>query len=141
LRIGFDFRLGEKLMSQHKLVQLAQDLEWLGCEQEYYGHKHAMEGYPQAGPTWITFLEKKRGVLATCDKLERELKNAVRFDPGAMMGVAYPLGEALDAVGALLTAVETIKQAAEFAVDQLPALVRNFTRLVGGYLDASGARE
>ena len=127
-------------MSQNKLLQLAQDLEWLGCEQEYYGHKHAMEGYPQSGPAWDSFLEKQRGVLATCDKIERELKSVVRFDPGALVGVAYPLKEALDAVGALLTAVETIKQAAEFAGDQLPALVRNFTRLVQGYLDASGAR-
>jgi hypothetical protein len=126
-------------MSQNKLLQLAQDLEWLGCEQEYYGHKHALEGYPQAGPAWESFLEKKRGVLTTSNKIERELTNVVRFDPGEMVGVAYPLGEALDAVGALLTGVDTIKEAAEFAVDQLPALVRNFTRLVEGYLAASGA--
>ena len=128
-------------MPQHKLLQLAQDLEWLGCEQEYYGHKHALEGYPQAGPAWDSFLEKKRGVLATSNKIERELTNVVRFDPGEMVGVAYPLGETLDAVGALLMGVDTIKQAAEFAVDQVPSLVRNFTRMVEGYLDASGARE
>ena len=128
-------------MSQDKLLQLAQDLEWLGCEQEHYGHQHAMEGFPHAGPMWVAFLEKKRGVLTTCNKFERELKNAVRYDPGAMVGIAYPLEEALEAVGALLTAVETIKQAAEFAVDQLPSLVRNFTRLVEGYLAASGAHE
>ena len=126
-------------MANHKLLQLAQDLEWLGCEQEYYGHKHALEGFPQEGPAWDSYLEKQRGVLATCDKIERELKNVVRFDPGALVGVAYPLEEALEAVGALLTAVENIKQAAEFAVDQLPALVRNFTRFVKGYLAASGA--
>ena len=126
-------------MSQNKLLRLAQDLEWLGCEQEYYGHKHALAGYPQAGPAWDSFVEKKRGVLTTCNKIERELKNVVRFDPGPLVGVAYPLGEALDAVGALLTAVETIKQAAEFAVDQLPFLVRSFTRLVEGYHAASRA--
>ena len=128
-------------MSQNKLLRLAQDLEWLGCEQEHFGHRHALEGYPHSGPAWDFFLETKRGVLVTCDKLERELKNVVRFDPGALVGIAYPLGEALDAVGALLAAVDAIKQAAEFAVDQLPSLVRNFTRLVKGYLDASGARE
>jgi len=125
-------------MPKHKLLQLAQDLEWLGCEEEHYGHQHALEGYPQSGPAWNSFLEKKRGVLTTSNKLERELKNVVRYDPGAMVGIAYPLGEALDAVGALLTAVETIKQAAEFTVDQLPALVRSFTRQVNGYLAASG---
>ena len=128
-------------MSQNKLLQLAQDLEWLGCEQEHYGHKHALEGYPQSGPAWDSFLEKKRGVLTTSNKIERELTNVVRFDPGEMVGVAYPLKEALEAVAALLTAAETVKQAAEFAVDQLPTLVRNFTRLVEGYLAASGARE
>jgi hypothetical protein len=127
-------------MLQHKLLQLAQDLEWLGCEEEYYGQKHALEGYPHSGPAWDSFLEKKRGVLTTSNKIERELTNVVRFDPGMLVGVAYPLGETLDAVGALLAAVETIKQAAEFAVHQLPGLVRNFTRLVERYLDASGAR-
>ena len=128
-------------MTEHRLLQLAQDLEWLGCEEEYYGHKHAMEGYPQVGPAWAAFLEKQRGVMTTSDKLERELKNAVRYDPGALMGVVYPLDEALDAVGALLTTADTIKQAAIFAVHQLPTLVRNFTRFVKGYLAASGARE
>ena len=126
-------------MTEHRLLQLAQDLEWLGCEEEYYGHKHAMEGYPQVGPAWAAFLEKQRGVLTTSDKLERELKNAVRYDLGALVGLAYPLDEALDAVGALLTAVEAIKQVAVFAVHQLPTLVRNFTRLIEGYLAASGA--
>ena len=118
-------------MSKHKLLQLAQDLEWLGCEQEYYGHKHALEGYPHSGPAWDSFLERKRGVLTTSNKIERELTNVVRFDPREMVGIAYPLGEALDAVGSLLTAVETIKQVAEFAVDQLPALVRNFIHPAG----------
>jgi hypothetical protein len=126
-------------MSQQKLLQLAQDIEWLGCEQEYYGHQHAMEGYPQAGQAWESFLEKQRGVLTTCDKLERELKNAVRYDPGTLVGVAYPVGDALDAIGALLEAVEAIKQAAVVAVEQLPTLVRNFTRFVESYLAASGA--
>jgi len=127
-------------MSEPRLLQLAQDLEWLGCEEEHFGHKHALEGYPEVGPSWAAFLEKQRSVLATADKLERELKNAVRYDPGALVGVAYPLDEALDAVGALLTMVEAVKEAAVFAVHQLPPLVRNFTRLIEGYLAAGGAR-
>jgi hypothetical protein len=127
-------------MSEPRLLQLAQDLEWLGCEEEHFGHKHALEGYPEVGPSWAAFLEKQRSVLATADKLERELKNAIRYDPGALVGLAYPLDEALEAVGALLTAVEAVKEAAVFAVHQLPPLVRNFTRLIEGYLAASGAR-
>jgi hypothetical protein len=125
-------------MAEPRLLQLAQDLEWLGCEEEYYGHKHALEGYPQTGPAWAAFLEKQRGVMITADKIERELKNAIRYDPGALVGVAYPLEEALEAVGALLAAVETIKQAAVFSVHELPTLVRNFTRMVEGYLAARG---
>ena len=64
-------------MAEPTILQLAQDLEWLGCEEEHYGHKHAMEGFPEAGPSWDTFREKQRGVLITADKIERELKNAV----------------------------------------------------------------
>ncbi len=128
-------------MPEPRLLQLAQELEWLGCEEEYFGHKHAMEGYPQAGPSWAAFLEKQRGVLRTADKIERELKNAIRYDPGALVGVAYPLDEALEAIGVLLTAVETIKQSAEFGVHQLPTLVRNFTRMVESYLAASGVEK
>jgi hypothetical protein len=36
--------------------------------------------------------------------------------------------------------VEAVKEAAVFAVHQLPPLVRNFTRLIEGYLAAGGAR-
>ena len=74
-------------MPARQLLRLAQDLEWLGCELEYYGHKHALEGFPESGPTWETFREKQRGVLTTADKIDRELKSAVRFNPTALMGV------------------------------------------------------
>ena len=50
-----------------KLLQLAQDLEWLGCELEFIGHKHALEGFPESGPSWDQFREKQRGVLATAN--------------------------------------------------------------------------
>jgi hypothetical protein len=97
-----------------------------------------MEGFPESGPTWDSFREKQRGVLTTADKIERELKNFVRFNPTGLVGLEYPITEALDSITDLLATVETIKQAAAFAVRDLPPLVRNFTNMVGRYLQAVG---
>ncbi|MGC9994843.1 MAG: hypothetical protein ABSE79_05930 [Terriglobia bacterium] len=128
-------------MPEPKLLQLAQDLEWLGCELEYVGHKHALEGFPESGPTWDQFREQQRGVLATADKVERELKNFVRFNPTRLVGVEYPIAQSLDSITDLLGSAETIKQAAAVAVNELPPLVRNFTKMVEGYLqEVDGAR-
>jgi hypothetical protein len=123
-------------MVEPRLFQLAQDLEWLGCELEYVGQKHALEGFPESGPIWDLFCEKQRGVLTTTDKIGRELKNFVRFNPTRLVGVDYPITESLDSITDLLGAVETIKQASVFAVHDLPPLVRDFTKMVENYLDA-----
>ena len=125
-------------MAEPRLLHLAQDLEWLGCELEYFGHQHALEGFPESGRVWDLFREKQRGVLTTTDKIERELKNFVRFNPGGLVGVGYPISETLDSITDLLATVETIKQAAGFAVQELPPLVRKFTKMVEGYLQAVG---
>jgi len=37
-------------MSEPLLMRLARDLEWLGCELEYQGKKHAEEGFPKLVP-------------------------------------------------------------------------------------------
>ena len=123
-------------MAEPRLLQLAQDLEWLGCELEYVGHKHALEGFPESGPVWDLFREKQRGVLATTDKVERELKNFVRFNPTRLVGVEYPITKSLDSITDLLGRAETIKQAAAYAVHELPPLVRSFTKVVQSYLQA-----
>lgn len=120
------------------LLQLAQDLEWLGCELEYQGQKHALEGFPGQGPTWETFLRMKNGVTTTADKVERELKGSLSFNPTSVAGIEYPLEAAMDAIGVQLSAVEDIKQAAEFAVHDLPTKVRTFTKMVETYLRAIG---
>jgi len=128
-------------MVEPALLKLAQDLEWLGCELEYLGHKHAMEGFPESGLTWELFSEKQRGVLATADKVERELKNVVRFNPTRLVGVECPITETLDSITALLGTVERIKQAAAYAVHDLPPLVRSFTQMVEGcFLAVENAR-
>ena len=120
------------------MLQLAQDLEWLGCELEHYGHQHALLGYPGSGPSWDTFCEKQRGVLVTANKIERELKNAVRYNPSGLVGVEYPLDEALDSISALLGEVEEIKHCSVFAVHAIPSKVRTFTRMIVDYLHATG---
>lgn len=119
-------------------MQLAQDLEWLGCELEHLGHQHAWLGYPESGQAWETLCEKQRGVLVTIDKIERELKNAIRYNPSALVGVEFPLDEALDSITALLEAVEEIKHCTVYAVDAIPIRVRDFAQMIGGYLQAMG---
>jgi hypothetical protein len=121
------------------LMRLAQDLEWLGCELEHYGKKHADAGFPEAGPNWESFLEKQQGVLVTADKLVRELKTAVTFNPEKLVRVEYPIDAALDAVTALIGALEEIKHSAVFSVHDLPPKVRAFSRLVETYLSTVGA--
>jgi hypothetical protein len=125
-------------MTAATLLHLAHELEWLGCELEYYGHKHALAGFPEAGPLWDTFRDKQRGVLTTTDKIERELKNAVRYNPTQLVGVDYPIAETLDTITGLLTAVEDIKHAAVFTVQELPSQVRGFTKMIEGYLHVVG---
>ncbi len=126
------------LMSAPLLLQLAQDLEWLGCELEYQGKRHALEGFPGEGLTWETFVRMRDGVVTTANKVERELKASLSFNPTAVAGIEYPLEAAMDAIGVQLSAVEDIKQTAEFAVHDLPNKVRAFTKMVETYLRAIG---
>lgn len=96
-----------------------------------------MAGFPESGPSWDTFSEKQRGVLVTAEKVERALKNAVRYNPSRLVGVEYPLDEALDSVAALLEAVEEIKHCSVFAVQVLPSRVRALTKMIEEYLRAT----
>ena len=125
-------------MSEPLLMRLARDLEWLGCELEHQGKKHAHEGFPEVGPTWEGFIRMQRGVVATIDKLEREFKGSVKYNPAALVGVDYPLDAALDAIGVQLAALEDIRNSAAYSVHELPAKVRGFTRMVETYLSALG---
>jgi hypothetical protein len=117
-------------MTNSRVLHLAQDLEWLGCELEHYGHQHAVEGFPRSGASWDAFLEKQRGVVTTAEKIERELRNTVRYNPTTLVGVDYPLGATLESIALLLTALDDIKQSAVYSVPELPPKVRDFSRLV-----------
>lgn len=131
--------LAVNVMAESTLLHLAQDLEWLGCELEFFGKKHAQQGFPQSGPAWDAFLEKQRGVLTTADKIERELKGLVKFNPSKLVGVNFPLAAALDAITELLGAVDEIKQCSRVAVHDLPGKVRGFTKMVGDYLGSEAS--
>ena len=61
------------------------------------------------------------------------------YNPASLVGVEYPLEATLDAVGLQLQALEEIKHCAVYAVHELPARVRAFSRLVENYLAATGA--
>lgn len=124
-------------MNTPALMKLAQDLEWLGCELEHCGHQHALEGFPESGPNWEAFREKQRGVLTTADKVERELKNSVRYNPAHLVGVNYAIEDTLNSIAGLLGAVEDIKQSAVFSVQELPPKVRGFTHLIDSYLKSA----
>jgi hypothetical protein len=112
------------------LIDLAHELEWLGCELEFIGKKHAQQGFPCAGRTWQSFLEKQRGVAITADKIERELKDAIRFNPSRLVGTTFAIDQALDAITQLLSEVEAIKHDAVFAVHLLPGKVRGFSKAI-----------
>lgn len=126
-------------MAEPVLLQLAQELEWLGAELEYYGQVHAHRGFPMAGPEWNTFREKQRGVLATADKIEHLLEQMIHFNPTKLVGMDYPLDAALDTITVLLGSLEEIKRAAVYAVHELPAKVRAFTGVVKDFLSSKAA--
>jgi hypothetical protein len=118
-------------MAEPRLLQLAQDLEWLGHEQQYYGQRSAEAAVTDA------FIEKQRAVLSTADKIERELMGAVRFNPTSLMGIEYPLEENFDTLMSLLSKVEDIKQASVDEFRELSPRVRQFSRMLETYLETA----
>ena len=115
-------------MKDERLLQLAQQLEWLGCEASFYAWKSSAVAAE-------TFLERQGELLATADKIERELKGAVRFNLTSLVGVEFPLEWTLDSITALLGDVEDTRQSALGAVQDLPPKVRHFTRLAETYVN------
>ncbi|HEV2176299.1 MAG TPA: hypothetical protein VGW33_03735 [Terriglobia bacterium] len=125
-----------------RLLQLAQDLDWLGCQLGQYGPKVADGGVPGvslaahgASLAGGGVSEKQRGLLSTADKIQRELLNSVRFDPTRLVGVGAPVADTLDSVAEMLAAVEDIKEAALGSALELPPKVRTLASMVRNYLD------
>jgi hypothetical protein len=116
-------------MSEENLVKLAHDLEWLGCEAGFYSQKTSEAARE-------SFLERQRAVLATADKLERELKGAVRFNLTPLVGIDYPIEWTFDSITSLLATLEMVKQSAVQAAHELPSKVRQFRRMINDYVTA-----
>jgi hypothetical protein len=117
-------------MPEPLILKLARDLEWLGCELEYQGLKHANEGFPEAGPTWEDFIRMRQG--SRHRKLERELK-ARLINPATLVGVSYPQDASTH-----WNLIQARKFAPQSAVHELPARVRAFPQLVTYYLGVLG---
>ncbi len=119
------------------LLQLVQDLEWLGRE---ISRPMVQRRVTESGPAAFSrdfFLERQRSIIATANKIERELLLTVRFDPTRLVGIGCPVEETLDSVVELIAALEEIKQDAVAAPDKLPAHIHLFNRRVEEYLDGS----
>ena len=117
-------------MKPDRLLQFAQELESLSFDASFYAQKR---------DAWAAdaLLEKQRELLATVDKVERELKGAVRFNLTALVGIAFPLESTFDSIAELLAGVEEIRESAVSDAEDLPPKVRQFTRLVENYVSAS----
>jgi len=114
------------------IIQLAQDLEWLGREAPYFASS-------APGPLGDSTVDKPHEILRTAEKLERELKSAIRYNPHSLVGVDYPLESILDSIAELLAAIAEIKAAALAADRDLPAKVKNFSRMIENTFGPMGA--
>lgn len=117
-------------MKPERLLHLAQELEWLGCDAGFYAKRRDAVAAD-------ALLERQRELMATADKIERELKSGVRFNLTSLVGVEFPLEWTLDSIAELLAGVEDIRQSAVDGAEDLPPKVRQFTQLVETYLSAS----
>jgi hypothetical protein len=127
-------------MGDTELLRLAHGLECLGSELDHCRRQCAQTGSSDEGPAWNALLEQQRSVLITADKIERQLKYSVPFNPAALLNIEFPLEEALDSVAGLLESVEEIKQAAITQVHEVPPMTRSFHRMLENYLSALGGQ-
>lgn len=111
-----------------RLLQLAQELDWQAMDLRRTG-----EGLID-GPGADQAVEmRQRSVLATADKIQRELLSTVRFDPLRLVGVGGPIDETLDSLAELLVALDKIRQDAAGGTSTLPSTVRSFQGLLKGF--------
>lgn len=111
-----------------RLLQLAQELDWQAMDLRRTG-----EGLI-SGPGADQAVEtRQRSVLATADKIQRELLSTVRFDPLRLVGVGGPIDETLDSLAELLVALDKIRQDAADGTSTLPSTVRSFQGLLKGF--------
>jgi hypothetical protein len=114
-----------------RLLQLAQELDWQTLELLRAGVD------PPAGARSPEPLEERqRGLIATADKIQRELLATVRFDPARLVGVGGPIDATFDALAGLLVAIDEVRHDA-LVVDarRLASAVGSFQRLLQGFCE------
>jgi hypothetical protein len=114
------------------ITQLAQDLAWLGREAPFFSRSDT-ESEPDLS------LEKQREIVRTAEKIERELKGAIRYNPNSLVDVDYPLEATLDSIAELLAAIEEIKISALAGDRDLPSKVKQFTCMIESTFGPMGA--
>jgi hypothetical protein len=110
------------------LLQLAQELDWQALELR----RSDLEMEAGAGGQ-EAMQERQRRVIATTDKIQRELLASVRFDPLRLVGVGSPIASTLDSVGDLLMAIDAVRQNAITRASDLPSSVRSLQGLLQGF--------
>ena len=109
------------------LLQLGQELNWQALElrrsdsdlEAHVGHE--------------AIHDSQRRVLATADKIQRELLSSVRFDPLRLVGVGGPIGATLDSVSELLVAIDAVRHNALTRANELPSSVKSLQGLLQGF--------
>ena len=115
-------------MASGRLMQLTQDLERLAYEEQYIRRKSFTKSL-------AAFMEKQREVVSTVNKIERELSTEVRFNPEPLIGIDYPIAEALESVSSLVTQLEDIRSCLGQDGSQLPEKVGEFKRKLADFVD------
>lgn len=110
------------------LLQLAQELDWQALELRRSGLEMEVHGGCEE-----TTQENTRRVIATADKIQRELLASVRFDPLRLVGVGGPIAATLDSVSELLVAIDAVRQNAITRASDLPSSVRSLQGLLQGF--------
>jgi len=110
-----------------RLLQLAQELDWQVMDLNRACERPVSGGKKEVVET------RQQSVLATADKIQRELLASVRFDPLRLVGVGGPIGDTLDSLAELLLALDKIRHEASGGGGSLPSTVRSFQGLLKGY--------
>lgn len=110
-----------------RLLQLAQELDWQVMDLSHAGERSA------AGLSEEAVETRQRHVLATTDKIQRELLATVRFDPLRLVGVGGPISDTLDSLAELLVALDKVRQETTGSAGSLPSTVRSFQGLLKGF--------
>jgi hypothetical protein len=110
------------------LLKLGQELDWQALELRRSDLEMEASRRDQEA-----IQDNQRRVIATADKIQRELLASVRFDPMRLVGVGGPIGATLDSVSELLVAIDAVRQNAVAHANELPSSVKSLQGLLQGF--------